>query len=1143
MKSHFGATSFLLVAFMTLLPLTASAQKVTINVTAAKLSYVIEELQKQVPYKFAYNNSFIDVNRKVTVNAENRELKEVLNQLFKDTDITWEIKSNSIILKLKSFSSSDREITIKGTVTDGTYGEPLPFVTIMIPGTNITSISDNNGHFSITAPANQTLIFSFLGYRTVEIPINDRTVINVTLFEEAQSLEDVIVVAYGTQKREAITGSATAIGSEKIEKRIVPNLTNALEGLSAGVQVTSSGGPGENSGVRIRGFGSISASSSPLYVVDGAPFDGSLNSISPQDIESMTVLKDAASAALYGSRAANGVIMITTKKAKTDKISINYNFNGGWQDRAIPRYGLVSQRDFVNMNYEALRNAYVFKNGWNWDAAGEQASKDLSGTLGGEIYNPFKNYTWETLIDPATGLVHEDAISAYDEDWLEEVTHHNAFRQEHQLALMGGSKNIKALMSIGYLNQDGILKNSGFQRYSGRANVEIQATEWLKGGLNLSASNTKSTGQASDGTTLRNVWYSAQFMPSIYPVFMKDENGKDLLDELGNRQYDYGKTRPRHADRNSIGTMFEDLDERKNDNAGIRTFLTVGSDKDEFGWAKGLKFTVNFNADYRARVHTEYDNMYHGDASKVGGRLDKTSTRLLSYTFNQLLTYDRTFDGHTIGVLAGHEYYNYNYAYLTAQKTGLVDGILELRPGTMLTKGDSYSNVYRIESWLGRLNYDYADKYFLSASIRTDGSSRFHKDSRWGVFWSVGANWNIKHENWMRNVDCINNLALRTSYGVQGNDDVGLYAWQSFYSTGYANSSMNGVLVSTLENRNVKWEKNENLNIGLDVRLFNNIIDFGIEYYRKYTKDMLLEYPMAISTGFSGYNANIGNMVNNGVEFTLGLRLLNKRDFQWDIHFMGSTTHNKVLKLTETEQMIHSTYVIEVGKPLHTFYLAKNAGINPANGSRLYWVYDLAEGQEKVKWDGDIPVDDNGNPLKVYRSSDIGKATASKWYFGSRMPKIYGSLSTDMHLFNLVDISVLTTYSLGGKILDGLYNSAMNPGNAGDIWHKNALRRWRQPGDVTDVPRSQIGASRVTNDSNLIDASYFAIKNLTVGFRLPDKYTKKIKATKCRIYVALDNFATFTYLDGMDPQYNFTGGTDYTYTPNKAYSIGLNIGF
>lgn len=1031
---------------------------------------------------------------------------------------------------------------VTGTVTSAEDGSTMPYVTVVVAGTSIATQTDLDGKYAIAVPAgNNALTFTFVGMKTVTVEINGRSVVDVAMNPDAIALDDAIVVAYGTAKRESITGSATSVDSEKLQKRVVSNVTKALDGLATGVQTTSSGQPGSGSSVIIRGFGSINASNSPLYVVDGAPFDGSLNSINPMDIESMTILKDASAAALYGARAANGVVMITTKRAKTEKVHITYNGSAGWSNRAMAPYDMVDQREFVNMTYESLRNSYAFGNGYNWETASAMASNGLSGALGGEIYNPYKNYTWNTLIDPSTGLVRSDAVSAYNEDWMAEVTNTNAFRHEHQVSLSGGTDKVKAMFSMGYVNEDGVLINTGFERFSGRTNVDLTVNDWIKGGLNLSASMTQLDNSAYDGSSTANVWYTAQFMAPIYPVYLKDASGNDILDALGNRQLDYGATRPKSSNFSCIGTQLDDYNGTKRDNVGARTFLTIGSDSESAGWARGLKLTANFSADYSSADGTNFYNLYHGNAQAAHGRLTKNHSRLLSYTFNQLLTYNRTFGGkHTIDFLGGHEFYSYDYSYLTGQKTNLVDGIIELRPGTTIVDADSYSNTYRIESYLSRLNYNYADKYYISASFRTDGTSRFYKDSRWGNFWSVGANWRISQEGFMKSVTWVNNLALRASYGVQGNDSVGsLYAWQSFYDLGWPNANNTGAMVSSLESRDLRWEKNENLNIGLDARLFNSRLDMSFEWYRRYTRDMLLSYPMAMSTGFTGYNANVGDMVNSGFEFSIGGQIVDTRNFRWRVNVMGSTIHNEVLKLTEeSPQIISGVRVIEVGRPLNTFFLAKSAGVDPATGSQLYWVYDNCD-----HFDGDTPMTADGTPCEIYRSSDYAKAANSKFYQGNRMPQIYGSISTDFTFFNCLDLSVMTTYSLGGKIYDGLYAGSMMPMYTGDTWNVNALRRWRKPGDITDVPRAEINGQYTASDRFLVDASYFAIKNITLGYSLPAKYAKKIKASLLRVYVTLDNFMIFDHLDGMDPQYNFTGATDYVYSPNKTYSVGLNINF
>ena len=976
----------------------------------------------------------------------------------------------------------------------------------------------------------KTLMISFIGMKTVEIGIAPK--LEVYLKTDSETLDEVMVVAYGSAKKSSFTGSASNIDNKKLELRPITNVTKGLEGQSTGVLTTSgSGQPGSSASIVIRGYGSINASSDPLYVVDGVPFDGSLSSINPADIESMTILKDASAGALYGARGANGVVMITTKSGKEGKANITWRSTVGWSSRALDEYDMVDGKDYVQLTYEAIRNSYIFGNGYAWGDAEAQARKDLSGNLGGELYNPFKNYTWDTIIDPATGQVRADAQAAWNEKWMDALQRDNALRHEHQLSISGGTDKTKYMFSLGYLNEDGILVTTGFQRYNARANVSSNINHWFKANANLSLSNSVQNFSDYSGSSTSNVWYSAQFVSPLFPVYIKDMSGNDVLDEFGNRQLDYGEQgRPgSYNDYNPLGGLLDDIADVKNDVASARTGMTFGSDEESMGIFQGLKLSLNFGTDYRSQLQKSYMNMYHGNQANAGGLLMKYNTRMQSFTFNQLLTWNRSFGLHNFDLLAGHEYYDYKYEYLSAGKTNLVDGILELRPGTTLYDADSYTNKYRIESWLGRFNYNFDEKYYLSASLRTDGSSRFHKDARWGTFWSVGANWRISKEAFMEDIEWIDNLSFKASYGEQGNDNLGtFYAWQSLYSLSYANSNQIGAFVSSLENKNISWEKNGNLNIGLEGSLFDNRLKFNVEYYNKKTTDMLLNYPMALSTGFSGYDANVGDMRNSGVEFEIKGTPVRFDDFEWNVSFMGSTTKNEVLKLTATSpEIISGVRIIKEGMPINTFYMAKSAGVDPTTGAQLYWVYDK---------------DENGNPGEPYISDDYSKASNSKYYMGDRIPDLYGSIGTDLSWKGLT-LSVLTTYSLGGKIYDSLYAASMNNMYFNNNFNSHALRRWQKPGDITDVPRIEVGGSYATTDRFLVDASYFAIKNITLGYTLPKSWMKAAKLGNVRVFASADNIALFTHLKGMDPQYSFSGSTDYSYSPNKTYSLGIEVNF
>ena len=1024
---------------------------------------------------------------------------------------------------------------VRGQVTDAN-GEPLVGATVQPVGGGNGAATDINGEFSLNLPYNvKTLKVSYVGYNTQELPVQPSMAI--TLSDSGTALDEVMVVAYGTAKKTSYTGSAEAVTNKKLELRPVTDATKALEGNVAGLQMTSaSGQPGSSPDIHIRGYGSINAYSTPLYVVDGAPFDGSLNSINPSDIESMTVLKDASAAALYGARGANGVIMITTKKGVEGRSNVMWRSTFGLTEPAGRRYQNVSQTEYVQLVYEALRNEAI-DNGYSWSDAEAVARGSLSETLGGEQYNPFKNYTWENLIDPATGQVRPDAKSAWDEDWYDSVLRDRAFRHEHQLQITGGSEHAQYIMSLSYLNQNGILKTTGFERYTGRAGINSQVTDWLAANINASLSHSMQNFSDYDGSSTSNVWYTAQFINPLLPVYLKDINGNNVYDADGNIQYDWGEatpygTRPGSlSDFSSLGMLLMDKAYTKRDVAGLRTGLVLGSDLAKYGWRQGLKFAVNFSMDFRNSNYMRYMNAQHGNQANAGGLMEKTNSRTQSYTFNQLLTWDRTFGEHTIGLLLGHEWYAYEYAYLLAGKTNLVEGIYELRPGTTLYEADSYSDKYRIDSWLGRINYNYGGRYFLSASLRQDKSSRFHPDHNKGTFWSVGANWRVSGENFMKNVGWVNNLSIKASYGEQGNDMLTTYyAWQSLYDLSYSNAANIGAMISSLENQEVSWEKSKNFNTGFDAILFNHRLQLNFEYYNRLTKDMLLNRPMALSTGFTGFMDNVGDMRNSGIEGSIRVTPVRTADFEWNITAMATKNKNKVIKLTkEAPELISGVRVIKEGLPIYTYYMCKSAGVDPSTGVPLYWAYET---------------DDDGNMIEgtEYITDSYSGAANCKFYQGSREPDLYGSLGTDFSWKGLT-LSVLTTYSLGGKIYDSLYASGMDLWYLSKTLHQNMLRRWQKPGDVTDVPRSMINASMLNTDRYLIDASYFQIKNITLSYALPMSWISKLGMTGARIFGSVDDLALWSHLDGMDVQHNFSGGTDYDYIPTKTYTVGIELNF
>ena len=1045
------------------------------------------------------------------------------------------------------FGMAFAQTQVSGTVVSQDDNEPIVGATVQVVGSNVGVATDMNGKFSLRMPEGKTMLrISYVGMEPIEV--SARPNMRILLTSDKQALDEVIVVAYGSAKKSSFTGSAANVNSKDMELRPVASATKALEGNVSGVQVTSgSGQPGSSPNIRIRGFGSINASSAPLYVVDGIPYDGNLASINPADIESMTVLKDASAGALYGARGANGVVMITTKQGKSGKANVNWRSTVGWSNRALKKYDNVSQKEFVQLFYEALRNDFQFNQGYSLaDAeAAARASLGAKDNLSSEFYNPFKNYTWDNIIDPATGQVRADAQSAWDEDWMDAVLRKNAFRHEHQFSIDGGTDKTKYMLSLGYLNEDGLLETTSFQRYTARTNVDTQVTDWFHANLSTALTHSESNFSDYDGTSTSNVWYTAQFINPLFPVYLKDEKGQTMYDDQKRILYDWGEARPdgsyrpgSMSDFNSLGMLMLDDAYTKRDAASVRTGIQFGGDSPRFGVLQGLKLAINFGADYNSSNYMRYMNSEHGNQKNAGGLIQKQNGRTLSYTFNQLLTWNRSFGMHNFDVLLGHEWYDYTYEYLGAGKTSLVNGIKELRPGTTLYDADSYTQKYRINSFLSRLNYNYADRYYFSASFRQDASSRFYRDNNTGSFWSVGANWRISKEKFMQGIDWLDNLSFKISYGEQGNDNIldadgyaNYYTWQSLYDLSYPNGDAPGGFVSTLENKDVSWEKNGNLNIGLEGTFFNSRLHASIEYFNKKTTDMLLNYPMALSTGFTGYSANVGDMRNQGWEFEVSGTPVRTKDFEWTLGWMGSLLNNKVLKLTaESPEIIRGVRIIKEGYELNTFYMSKSAGVDPLTGQQLYWAYEK---------------DDNGNKVagSDYITNDYTKANASKYFLGSRIPDLYGSINTGLSYKGLA-LTMLATYSLGGKIYDSSYASSMDLWYTSSTWNRAALRRWQKPGDITDVPRMAIAdGSALATDRYLIDASYFAIKNITLSYTLPQLWVNKIGLGAVRVFTSMDNVALFTHLDGMDPQYNFGGGTDYDYVPNKTVTVGLEVKF
>ena len=623
----------------------------------------------------------------------------------------------AIFLMSFVFAGAQNNLKITGHISDAA-GNPVCGAGVFIVGTVAGTISDFDGNYEIgDVPPDSKLSFSCLGYQEVSVDVNGRTEIDIVLQEDAMYLDEVMVVAYGTAKKESFTGSAAVVKADDIRNRVTGNVTKSLEGSVAGVQMTSGGGqPGEDAKLLVRGAGSINASALPLYVVDGVPYDGAISSINPSDIESVTVLKDASAGALYGARGANGVVVITTRKGDRDKANIYYKGSAGVSSRALKRYDLLDMDEFVEITYEALRNAAQYGKGMDFEAASSYAAANLGTTLGGiknpEYYNPYKNHTWSDLVDRSTGKIKSDAAAAWDagrngsDNWMDNVSDNAAFRSEHIFSVSGGSEKSDYLMSVGYYDEEGTLTGTDFTRYTGRIGGNVQAREWLKVGMNANFARSKSRLQDASGSETSNVWYTAQFIGPIYPLYLKDMDGNNIFDGNGGLQYEYGDEDDNGYANRVSAQGFNSLAELKNNPTGYirnalsgRGYVTLGT-TDESSPIYGLTGTANFGFDFNDFAKTAVKDKYHGNMASQGGSVSKTNTRIFSYTANALLNYNRTFGSHSVSSLAGAEYYRYNFNYVLGEKSGIVDGIAELAPAVTTMTNTSYSEDYAIASAL-----------------------------------------------------------------------------------------------------------------------------------------------------------------------------------------------------------------------------------------------------------------------------------------------------------------------------------------------------------------------------------------------------------------------------------------------------------
>lgn len=1055
-----------------------------------------------------------------------------------------------------SLCASAQTRVVKGAVVDAETGEEIIGASVQAgPGYGIAT--DINGFFSLKVPATTTSItVSYTGYETQTVPVSDSD-LTIRLVQKNELLDEVMVVAYGVQTKSSFTGSAATVNSATIEKTQVSNPLNALSGRVTGMQMSNaSGNPtGSDPAIAVRGVTSVTGAANPLIIVDGTPFTGGMNSINTADIESMTVLKDAASAALYGARGANGVILITTKRAKLGEAKVTLDAKWGLNMRGTQDYNYITNpAQYYELYYKSLYNYAAYGSmGLSPADANAWANANITASNAfGLYYNVFTLPEGQNLIG-LNGKLNPNATLGrmveykgeqfwlYPDDWLD-YTYKNSLRQEYNLSVTQGTDKSNIVASIGFLNNQGIvIAPSSLSRFSGRLAADFQAKPWLKVGASADYAHLKMVAMGSEGesTSTGNIFAFATQIPPIYPLFMRDGNKQIMVDAQGFQRYDYGGglngglRRPNFTGSNAISDAL--LNENSTEENQFR--MTAFA---EIRFLKDFKLTLNNNANVDEWRSTSVQNPYYGQFAPQNGIVSKSHSRDVDYTFQQLLNWNHTFGDHSIEVLAGHEYYkNLGYS-LSGQKTNMfLPSNTELAGAIIDVTSNSSVGMYNNEGWLFRAQYNYDNKYFASGSFRRDASSRFHPKHRWGNFWSLGGAWLINKEDFF-DVDWINLLKIKVSYGEQGNDNIGNYRYVDVYSLINSNGYP-ALTPSSKGNENITWEKNGNLNAGVEFGMFNNRLNGQVDIFHRMTRDMLMYFPLPASFGFMGYYDNIGNMTNTGVEIELSGDIIRTRELNWNITANFTWYKNVIASLPEERKLYtvdgvngysSGNYYYGEGRPMYTFYMKRYLGVDKETGLPLY---------EKKTLDG------QGNETGE-KTTTTDYAQATNALVGGALAPIYGGFQTSLD-YKGFDLTLMFNYQIGGLVYDSAYASLMSSPSGqgtGSNMHADLYDAWTPDNKNSNTPRFFYGDvnSASTSSRFLTNASYLSLENINFGYTLPNSLVKKMYLSKLRVYFACENVWLWSKRQGLNPRQSFTGGSSNAYNSAvRTLSGGLSVTF
>ncbi|MDR0371293.1 MAG: TonB-dependent receptor [Prevotellaceae bacterium] len=984
-----------------------------------------------------------------------------------------------------------------GTIVDDT-GEPLIGVNVLVKGTTQGAITDIDGRFEL--PATQqtvTLVCSFIGYATVETTVRTGEHVRIVLKEDDLTLDEVVVTGYGTFKKSAYAGSASTVKVENMEDIPATSFAQLLQGSAPGVQISSSSGAvGGSNSIMIRGVGSFNASTNPLYVIDGVPvlssistnIDGGtdiMSTLNNSDIENITVIKDAAAASLYGSRAANGVILITTKSGKEGKAAFSLKGDWGFSDYATRYREVMDGPERRATIWEGLYNQAIYLNGKTPQEATAYADGDI------DKYAPVPWSGWE--------------------DWEAALFRRHAPYQNYDFSASGGDKKLSYYMSAAYTNQKGIIRQQDFSRITGRLNVKYDMTPRLQLGANILYSLLKQSGSAEGSTYTSPVYATRHKVSASDPIY--NEDGTYNIHFLAN------------DNRNPKSQL--DLNHKRQQ--ANRTFNTVFAN---YKFIPGLVFNTTFSLDQMNAKYSGWSDPRSTDGARDNGVLNANSYQYQTIVWKNNLTYNATFnDFHHLDLLGGYEVEQYKRTNIagTVKDFATVDKP-QLSNGANVTALSGNERTRRLLSYIGRLNYDYRNRYYFGGSLRLDGTSRLHRSSRWGTFWSVSAAWRPTAESFMEPVsDVLTDLKIRASFGTNGTQPSEDFGYMSLVGFKYAYNGKPGMLEYQIGNERLSWEKNHNLNIGVDFNLFGRV-STTVEFYNRNTADLLLDMPLSRTTGFSSMLTNIGKVNNKGIEVSINAGIFKTADFLWNSALNFGHNKNKIVDLGGQQEIVGTYTIRKVGLPYYMFYVKEFAGINPESGYARYYV----NGENGIDKDGNRLITENPNEANYIVHKGADPTLSGGW--------------TNTFKYKWFDLNFMLTFSLGGYS----YDNAAQRLEHGGVESEHAIsaiysNRWKNPGDRTNMELFMMGnpnaMHKVVNSRRIHSTNHLRLKNLTFGVSVPGKWVQKIRLENVRAYFSAVNLLTFAKYDMYDPETPKNGVVYFEAPKMKTLTFGLDIKF